>query len=138
MFECVCKVFVKYRVSFKFKKCNLFNDRFEYVGRDILAAGNTTARSKCGLVLSWTRQKTGDNLRSFVSFYNFYARFVPMFQIQCKPLRDLYMRYRKQSIPEQAWAPNLVATFESLKLSITSLSLLERYDSTKSLLFKTD
>ena len=35
MFECVCKVFVKYRVSIKLKKCNLVNDRFEYVGRDI-------------------------------------------------------------------------------------------------------
>lgn len=46
MFECVCKVFVKYRISFKIKKCNLFNDRFEYVGCDILTAGSTTARSK--------------------------------------------------------------------------------------------
>ena len=91
MFECMSKIFVKYRVSFKIKKCNIFRNRFEYVGRDILTDSNTTVQLKYGMVSSWNRPRKGDNLRSFVSFCNFYARFVPMFQIQCKLLRDLYM-----------------------------------------------
>lgn len=110
----------------------------EYVSKDILTAGNTIAQSKYGMVSSWNRPMTGDNLRSFVSFCNFYARFVPMFQIQCKPLRDVYMRYRKQSIPELACSPNLVATFENLKVAITSSPLLARYDSSKHFFIKTD
>ena len=43
----------KYRVSLKIGKCKLFQDRFEYVGRDILWTGNTTAQSKYELVRDW-------------------------------------------------------------------------------------
>ena len=50
LFECICVVFRKYRVSLKIKKCHLFSDRFEYVGRDIMTMGNTTASSKYDLV----------------------------------------------------------------------------------------
>ena len=64
------------RVSFKVKKCKLFNERFEYMGKDIMTTGqNTTAQSKYGLVTSWKRPTTGNNLCFFVSFCNFYARF---------------------------------------------------------------
>ena len=45
LFECVNQVFLKYRVSMKIAKCRMFSERFEYVGRDILQAGNTTAKS---------------------------------------------------------------------------------------------
>ena len=129
---------MKYRVSFKVNKFMLFNERFEYVGRDIMTTGNTTTQSKYGLVISWTRPTTRDNLRSFVLFCDFYARFVPMFQIRCKPLRDLYMKYKNRSIPEEAWVPNLTATFENLKVSITSSPFLARYDSAKPLFLITD
>ena len=116
----------------------MFTDRFEYVRRDIMVAGNTTARSKYGLGSSWKCPSIGDNIRSFVSFCNCYARFVPMLQIQCKPLRDVYMRYKKQSIPDTAWLPNLVATFENSQRSITSSPLHASYDSNKPIFLKTD
>ena len=82
------------------EKCNLFNDRFEYLGRDIMTARNTTSKSKYGLVKSWKGPKKGDNLWLFVSFCNVYARFVLIFQIQCKPLQDLYIQCRKREIPD--------------------------------------
>ena len=103
-----------------------------------MTTGNRTAQSKYDLVNRWQRPATGDNLRSFVSFCNFYARFVPMFQIQCKPLRDLYKKYTKRSIPEAAWDQSLIATFENLKVSIISSPLLARYDSSNPLFLKTD
>ena len=102
LFECVNQVFLKYRVYIKIAKCKMFSERFEYVGWGILQAGNKTAKSKYTLVTDWKQPETGDDLRSFVSFFNFYARFTPMFQIQCKPLRDLYTRCRKEKIPTPA------------------------------------
>ena len=108
LFECVNQVFfLKYRVSMKIAKCKMFSERFEYVGRNILQAGNTTAKSKYNLVKDWKQPEAGDDLRSFVSFCNFYARFIPMFQIQCNPLRDLYTRCGKGKIPVPAWMQNL-------------------------------
>ena len=53
LFECVNQVFLKYRVSMKIAKCKMFSERFEYVGRDILQAGNTTTKSKYTLVTDW-------------------------------------------------------------------------------------
>ena len=138
LFECICIVLRKYSVSLKIKKCHLFSDRFEYVGRDIMSLGNTTASSKYDLVRKWILPTTGDNLRSFVSFCNFYANFVPMFQVQCKPLRDLYIQCNRTKIPPHAWTPPLQVIFKGLKEAIVSSPLLGRYDSNKPIFLKTD
>ena len=116
----------------------MFSERFEYVGRDILQVGNTTTKSKYNLVEDWKKPETWDDLRSFVSFYNFYAHFIPMFQTQYKSLRDLYTRYRKRKIPAPAWTQNLSGIFNSLKNSIVSSPLLTWFDSSKLLFLKTD
>ena len=42
-FECVCKVFQKYRVSFRLDKCEFLKSRVEYVGVDLMRQGNTPA-----------------------------------------------------------------------------------------------
>ena len=61
-----------------------------------------------------------------------------MFQLQCKPLRDLYTRCGRGNIPTPAWNPVLSEIFSSLKESITSSPLLARFDATKPLFLKTD
>ena len=122
----------------KIAKSKILSERFEYVGRNILQAGNTTAKSKYNLVKDWKQPETGDDLRSFVSFCNFYARFIPMFQIQCNPLRDLYTRRGKGKIPVPAWMQNLWGIFNSLKYSIVSSPLLTRFISSKPLFLKID
>ena len=42
--ECICKVFLKYRVSFRLKKCDFLKTWVEYVGRDVTKAGNCPAQ----------------------------------------------------------------------------------------------
>ena len=138
MFEFMYRVLMKYHISLKIKKCNFFSDWFEYMGRDITTTGNATAQSKYDLVKNWERPATGDMLHSFASFCNFYSWFVPMFQIQCKSLRDLYLRCGKGRIPDMAWTPQILAIFENLKSAITSSPLLVQYDSTKPIFLKTD
>ena len=44
-FECVCKVFEKYRVSFKLEKCEFLKDRVEYAGHNLTPTGNVPSKS---------------------------------------------------------------------------------------------
>ena len=102
LYECVCRIFLKHRASYNKDKCDFFAQRFEYVGHDILREGNTTARSKYKLVEDWALPANGDNLHSFVSFCNFYAKFSPLFQLKMIPLRQLYLNYLNKPIPQMA------------------------------------
>ena len=61
-----------------------------------------------------------------------------MFQIQCDSLRGLSTRYGKGKIPVSTWTQNLSGIFNSLKHSIVSSPLLERFDSSKPLFLQTD
>ena len=55
MLECMCRVSLKYRASFKL---GFFYKMFEYVGHDMIAHGNTTAKSKYVLIDSWDAPTT--------------------------------------------------------------------------------
>ena len=138
LFECVYRMLVKHSVSLEVKECSFFKDQFDYVGQDSTPIGNTTSKSKYMLVEQWARLETGEILHSFISFCNFYARYVPMFQLRCKPLWDLYLRCGKTKIPHTAWTPQLIQIFENLKADITSSPLLGRYDNTKPVFLKTN
>ena len=138
LFECGNQVFLKYRVSTKITKCDMFSEKFEYIGRDVLQAKNTTANYKYNLIKDWKQPEIGDDLRSFVSFCNLYTRFIPMFEIQYKSICDLYTRCGKGKIPASAWTQNLSGIFNSLKHSIVSFPLVARFDSSKPLFPETD
>ena len=138
LYECVCRIFLKHRASFNKDKCEFFAQRLKYVGPDILNDGNTTDRSKYKLVNDWTLPTTGDNLHSFVSFCNFYAKFSPLFQLKMIPLRQLYLQYISKPIPQMAWTPEMISLFQLMKKEMTSSPVLARYDSTKPTFLKTD
>lgn len=76
-FECVCKVFFKYRCSFNLAKCVFLLDRLEYVGHDILKDGTTLARSKFNMINDWKLPISGQNLFSFIGLVTFYHIFAP-------------------------------------------------------------
>ena len=80
-FECVCKVFVKYRVSFKLPKCCFLADRVEFVGHDLLCNGNAPASSKFNLIKNWSLPMSGQFLFSFIGLIAFYHKFAPYHEI---------------------------------------------------------
>ena len=49
-FECVCKVFQKYRVSFRLDKYKFLENRVEFFGHDLTPDGNCPAASKFDLI----------------------------------------------------------------------------------------
>ena len=52
-FECNCRIFRKYRVSFRLDKCDFMKPTVEYVGHDITNDGNCPASSKFDIINNW-------------------------------------------------------------------------------------
>jgi hypothetical protein len=138
LFECVCDVFSKYRVTFQLKKCEFLTDRIEYVGHDITSDGNCPAQSKFDLITDWPLPCTGSSLASFIGLLTFYNIYCPFFEIRVKPLRLLERQHHRKPIPPALWTPPLTSLWNELKIGITSSPCLARYDSSKPCFLKTD
>lgn len=136
--DCICAVFIKFRVSFQLKKCDFLKDRVEYVGHDLTAQGNCPAESKFDLIKNWPLPSWGPSLHSFIGLINFYHQYIPFFEITLKPLRALERQYRRKNIPASAWTQELQSLFQDFKELIISSPLLARYDPTKPTFLKTD
>ena len=76
-FECMCRVFQKYRVSFRQDKCHFLLDRKEYVGHNLLPNGKFPAQSKFYMINNWTLPLTSSNLHNFVGLVTFYLQYAP-------------------------------------------------------------
>ena len=114
-FKCICKIFVKYCVSFRLDKCEFFLDHLEYVGHDLTPNGNCPATSKFNLLQDWPLPTNGLNLHSFLGLCSFYNRYCPWFETKATPLQAII-------------SPTNIAPFLQLngwiprKLSFTALS----------------
>ena len=83
-FECVCKIFQKYRVSFHLNKCRFLQSRVEFVGRDLTSDGDCPAQSKFDLIRDWEVLKSGQSLHSFVDLLLFYSKHKPYLEMNIK------------------------------------------------------
>ena len=70
--ECVCKVFKKYRVSFRLDKSEFLKDGVEYVGHDLTPTGNFPSKSKFNIIHDWKLPTSSQGLHSFIGLINFY------------------------------------------------------------------
>ena len=61
-----------------------------------------------------------------------------MFQVKCKPLRDMNIEFNRTKLPAQAWKPVLQAILKHLQHKIISSPLIGQYDSDKPIFLKTD
>ena len=137
-FECVCHIYVKYRLSFNLKKCDFFLTRFEWVGHDLTEHGNCPASSKFDLVRDWPRPNSGTHLNSFLGFLGFYSQYIPQFSFRVSPLRAFSRRFHRCHIPDGEWSSVLDELFLDLKKAIVSDPCLARYSSALPTFLKTD
>ena len=123
-FECVCRVFQKYRVSFRQDKYHFLLDRVEYVGHDLLADGNYPVKSKFNMIDDWNFSPTGGILHSFVGLVLFYHRYAPYLEMRLKLLQLLIQTYFRTTIPTMAWISYHINLFEDIQICITSSPVL--------------
>ena len=131
LFECVCKILKKYRVSFRSDKYEFLKSRVEYVGHDILRKGNYPAQSKFNLIQDWKLPTHGFPLFSFIGLVNFYLKYAPYMEMKLKPVRNLVKSHYRKLIPPSSWTKELTQLFGDFKICITSLPVLARFDSKK-------
>ena len=129
--ECYTRIYLKYTESFKQNKCDFLSEIFEFIGRDITPIGNTTNSSKYDLITDWKQPETAASLHSFISLINFYNKFIPLFELKAKPLRNLFMKYLHKDIPNSASTEDIKTMLASLKIDITSSLIMASYDSSK-------
>ena len=137
-FRCLCETYKRYRLSFNPKKCDFFSPRFEWIGNDLKVDGNSPAQSKFDLITNWTLPQTGDNLSSFIGLLGFYSKFIPLYEQHVGPLRSISRQYNRKPIPQMAWTPALISTFDNLKIAVTSDPCLARFDESLPIFLKTD
>ena len=137
-FDCVCAIFVKYRISFNPSKCEFFLKRLEWIGHDMLIDGNAPASGKYECIRDWPLPTNGESLGSFTGLVTFYGRFIPWHEIHIQPLRSLERQHRRKPIPPSAWTVPLRQCWEQAKLSVLRDPLLRRFDPGLPSFLKTD
>jgi hypothetical protein len=78
LFECVCDVFMKHRVTFQSKKCEFLTDCIEHVGHDVTPDGNFPAKLTFDLINDSSLPADGQSLHSFIGLLTFYKTFTAL------------------------------------------------------------
>ena len=129
--EWVCKVLLKYYISFRLDKYDFLKTRVKYVSHDITKAGNCPAQSKFNLINNWVLTPTRKSLFLIIGIVNLYHNYAPYFEIRLNPVRNFFKYYYRKPIPLMAWTPQLIALFSELIHSLTSSPVLALFDSDK-------
>ena len=135
--ECVCKVFQKYRVSFRLENFYFLKEGIEYVCHDVTEDVNCPAQSNFYLINDWKLPTNGQSLFLFIGLVYFYYRYSPYFELCMNPLRKFLKIFYRKPIPLMAWTPALIEIFNKLKKVVTSSKVLARFDTNKLTFLKT-
>ena len=134
----VCRVFQKYRVSFRLDKCQFIESRVEFLDCDLIAHGNCPVHTKFEIICDWDIPLTGQSLHSFIGLIIFYCTYAPYLEMRIKSLRKLNKDYFRSPIPQMTWTPELLQLFNDIQVSITYSPILSRYNPSKPTFLKMD
>ena len=76
-------------LKLKPRKCEFFKSKIAYLGHIVSAKGIETDPKKVEAVKNWTIPKTVTDVRSFLSFTNYYRRFIKDYTKVARPLNIL-------------------------------------------------
>jgi hypothetical protein len=135
--ECQLCLAQSHNLSLSLKKSHIFPKCFEFVGVDVCADGNRPAQSEHHLLHHWVMPIIIRNVAKFVSFLQFYSRFIPHFEVRilslCKLMKEDY-----SSTLGLAWTSTHQAVFDELRNAILDDPCLKQYDHQKLLILCTD
>ncbi|CAI7796546.1 unnamed protein product [Closterium sp. NIES-54] len=121
--EAICKVLDKHRLLTKSSKCELFQDRLEFLRHVISEAGVEIDPRKLDRVKAWQPPMNITKLQSFLGFVDYVRRFVPDMAHLTAPLTDLL-----RNGVAFTWEEEEHAAFSALKNVICSLPVLRIAD----------
>jgi hypothetical protein len=102
-------------------KCFFGLQEMEYLGYTLPAGKISVSTKNVEAVADWPMPKTQKEVRSFVQYCNFYARFIYHFSDLTAPLTDLLRKSQPQKV---TLTPTCLEAFETLKLRLISAPCL--------------
>lgn len=140
------EVYKRYRVTVNLRKTRFFPSRAEFVGIDVLPGGNSPAKSKYETIQKMPIPKSFSDIRMIIGCIGFYSSWIPHYEVEVAPFRDLLKQEPNAGTdPEQAetklrelWTEDHTAKFDQLKQAIIKGPVLQRADSNRRFLIKTD
>lgn len=92
------------------KKCQFARDRCIFLGHEISAEGMKPPDDKITIVQNYPRPKNQKELKRFLSFMNWFRKFIPNFSATAFPLSELLKKYTKFN-----WTEECEIAFSKLK-----------------------
>ena len=75
--------------NLKVEKCRWFPEKVKFVKVDVSKQGNAPEYSKFKTIREWKTPTSPREVMSFISFGNFYFRWMPYYELKIKTLREL-------------------------------------------------
>jgi hypothetical protein len=93
-------------LSLSLRKSHIFPKRFEFVGINVCSDVNRPAMSKHQLLEHWPQPEIIRDVTKIVDFAQFYSKFIPQFELQISPLRDLTTKFEYMDPVALHWSPD--------------------------------
>ncbi|CAA0817688.1 Uncharacterized mitochondrial protein AtMg00860, partial [Striga hermonthica] len=111
----------------KFSKCEFWLQRVSFLGHVITQAGIEVDPSKVSAVQNWSTPRSPSEVRSFLGLAGYYRRFIEGFSKIALPLSQL----TRKSVKFE-WTDRCEASFQELKMRLTSAPVLAIPDPSRS------
>ena len=115
-------------------KCDWVQDKVEYLGFDVSAAGVEPSKEKVKAVATWPRPSSVRDVRAFLGLASFYRRFIRNFSRIARPLTDL----TKDTASVETWTTEHETAFLKLKAALVNAPILRLPDFSKPFTVTTD
>ena len=103
----------------KFSKCNFWLKEVKFLGHILSAGGVAVDPKKIASILEWKTPVNIKNIREFLGLAGYYRKFVKDFSKIAKPMTEL-LKKEKPFV----WSPECEASFQELKLKLTTAPIL--------------
>ena len=103
----------------KFSKCKFWLTGVRFLGHVVLASGESVDPEKVEVVMSWERQKSVFEIRSFLGLAGYYRRFIKDFSRLVAPMTRLTRKEVKFE-----WDDQCEKAFQELKRRLTPTPIL--------------
>ena len=114
----VLERFQEFKLKLKPKKCELFKDEIEFLGRRVGRNGVTMADHSLETIKNWKAPKTFKEVQQFLGFANYHRQFLKDFADTCEPLHEIIKRKKF------VWKKEQEAAFQILKIQLSSPPVL--------------
>jgi hypothetical protein len=121
------------------KKCHFGLTEVEYCGHILNEHGTTFSRERITEVADFTVPENHGELKSFLGMAGYMREHIPHYVDLVHPLQEIVAHYAKRKRKEAIkWTPELLETFQRVKMAIQNIYLLYHRDESAPLRLYTD